>query len=105
MRNLTKNEREKIVNVAMGWLGVSYRLFGNNKEGIDCSHFVLQVYKTALGINLIRNTSKIYLASWLFKELDVIPRGGNVLSAASFFITQKGTACAVPFCFFLSLNA
>jgi probable lipoprotein NlpC len=38
------------------WRGVSYKLGGLSKRGIDCSGFVYVAYKSRLGINLPRTT-------------------------------------------------
>lgn len=48
----------RLLKEADRWIGVPYLYGGNDKEGVDCSGFVLQVYKTALGIMLPRNSAK-----------------------------------------------
>lgn len=48
----------KLLKEADRWIGVPYLYGGNGKDGVDCSGFVLQVYKSALGIGLPRNSAK-----------------------------------------------
>lgn len=38
------------------WQGTPYRLGGDNKRGIDCSAFVLHVYRDSVNISLPRTT-------------------------------------------------
>lgn len=45
--------RKSIIAEALKWRGTRYRLGGNSRHGIDCSHFVWQVYSKIVdrGIN------------------------------------------------------
>lgn len=36
----TKADREKMLAEAQRWLGTPYKMGGEDKDGIDCSHFV-----------------------------------------------------------------
>ena len=56
----------------MTWIDVPYKLYGNDKSGVDCSHLVMSVYKNALGINLITDARRRFLASQLYLALKVI---------------------------------
>jgi len=40
------------------WLGTSYKYGGTDRRGVDCSALVMNVYNTALGIKLPRNSAK-----------------------------------------------
>lgn len=40
--------RDKIIQEAIKWKGTPYLWGGNSTAGIDCSHFVWQVYKTVV---------------------------------------------------------
>ena len=42
---------------ARQWLGTPYRYGGEDKRGVDCSGLVLNVYRSALGIKLPRNSA------------------------------------------------
>jgi len=42
------------------WLGTRYKLGGTSKSGIDCSGYVLTIYKQFYGIALDHNAEKIY---------------------------------------------
>ena len=46
-----------LVKEARTWLGVPYLYGGNDRNGIDCSGFVLQVYSRALDIKLPRTSA------------------------------------------------
>ena len=45
-----------LVREAESWLGTPYKYGGNDRNGVDCSGFVLRVYKDALGISLPRTS-------------------------------------------------
>lgn len=47
---------EALVSEAVSWLGTPYVWAGNSKEGVDCSGFVMAVYRDAAGISLPRTT-------------------------------------------------
>lgn len=45
-----------LLREAESWLGTPYKYGGTDRDGVDCSGFVLRVYKDALGISLPRNS-------------------------------------------------
>lgn len=45
-----------LIDEAKSWLGTPYRYGGTDRKGVDCSGFVLNVYKNALGISLPRTS-------------------------------------------------
>ncbi|GIV09883.1 MAG: hypothetical protein KatS3mg019_1974 [Fimbriimonadales bacterium] len=47
----------EIVDEARKWIGTPYRMGGNSKRGIDCSHFVHRVYKS-VGLDYGYTTTK-----------------------------------------------
>lgn len=47
-----------LLDEARSWLGVPYRYGGNDRDGVDCSGLVLQVYKRALDISLPRSSAE-----------------------------------------------
>ncbi|AOM40563.1 bifunctional murein DD-endopeptidase/murein LD-carboxypeptidase [Xenorhabdus hominickii] len=49
--------KSKILNQYADWKGVSYRLGGNTKRGIDCSAFVQRTFYEQFGMELPRSTS------------------------------------------------
>lgn len=42
------------------WIGVPYRYGGNTRKGVDCSGFVVNVYKSVYGKNLQRSSELIF---------------------------------------------
>lgn len=54
-----------LLETAYSWLGTPYLWGGNDKEGVDCSGFVLQVYLKATGIGLPRTSAQ--QAEWCAK--------------------------------------
>lgn len=50
--------KDKIMKVYKGWKGTPYKLGGNNKNGVDCSYFVMTLYKEAFSKPLPRTTKK-----------------------------------------------
>ncbi len=50
--------KSKIMNQYANWKGVSYRLGGTTKSGIDCSSFVQRTFFEQFGVQLPRTTSE-----------------------------------------------
>ena len=57
---LPLKEREKIMQQVEKYLGVPYRWGGMSNNGIDCSGFVVVVFRDALGVLMPHSTSKLY---------------------------------------------
>ena len=53
-------EALSLVKEAETWLGVPYRYGGKDREGVDCSGFVMQVYLNALDKPLPRSSSDMH---------------------------------------------
>ncbi len=49
---------ESLLREADSWIGTPYSWGGNDRNGVDCSGFVLQVYQRSLSIDLPRNSEK-----------------------------------------------
>lgn len=49
----------KLADYYESWLGVPHRMGGMTKQGVDCSGFVLNVYKDVYGIKLPRTASQM----------------------------------------------
>lgn len=63
-----------VVNSAMSLIGVKYKWGGTNIEtGLDCSGFVLAVYKSAMGIALPRTSSEQAHATEKIDRRDLLP--------------------------------
>jgi lipoprotein Spr len=56
---LTPADNLKLYDDCSRWLGVKYRYGGNTTKGVDCSGFVLAIYKQTYGINIERSTANI----------------------------------------------
>ena len=57
-RELNK-QGKALLKEAETWLGVPYLYGGNDRNGIDCSGFVLQVYLKALNVKLPRSSAEM----------------------------------------------
>lgn len=51
---------EKLLREAETWIGTPYVYGGNGRQGIDCSGFVLQVFRNSVGISLPRTSREQY---------------------------------------------
>lgn len=49
---------QSLLKEADSWIGTPYAWGGNDRKGVDCSGFVLQVYQRSLKIDLPRNSAK-----------------------------------------------
>lgn len=49
--------REKIMSFYDEWKGTTYKLGGNDKNGIDCSSFIQQLYSETFNTKLPRTTN------------------------------------------------
>lgn len=49
----------KLADYYESWLGTPHRMGGMTKQGVDCSGFVLNVYKDVYGIKLPRTASQM----------------------------------------------
>lgn len=47
-----------LLDEAYSWRGTPYRYGGHSRSGTDCSGFIMEVYQTAVGIKLPRNSAK-----------------------------------------------
>lgn len=55
--SLTRSSR-RLLDEAYSWIGTPYRYGGQSRSGTDCSGFMMEVYRTSLGISLPRNSAK-----------------------------------------------
>lgn len=51
---------DALIGEARSWLGTPYRYGGQERDGADCSGFVMQVFKAAANVALPRNSSAQY---------------------------------------------
>ncbi len=52
-------KQAEMLQYAVSWLGTPYRYGGSKRSGVDCSGFVLQVYKS-IGLKLPRTAARQY---------------------------------------------
>lgn len=57
---LGKDFNERLIVEAKKFLGVPYVLGGTDESGMDCSGFVMKVYRGLTGINLPHNAEMMY---------------------------------------------
>lgn len=56
---LAKGDCQKaVIDEAFSWQGTPYRYGGHSRKGTDCSGYVMEVYRAAVGIGLPRNSAK-----------------------------------------------
>jgi hypothetical protein len=53
------------------WLGVKYSYGKDSKKGIDCSHFVSNIYRKVYGININGSSSSIFDGCFKVREEDL----------------------------------
>lgn len=49
---------EQLLREADSWIGTPYRWGGNDRNGVDCSGFVTQVFRNSVGISLPRTSGQ-----------------------------------------------
>ncbi|MCB9018569.1 MAG: NlpC/P60 family protein [Paludibacteraceae bacterium] len=60
------------------WLGTPYLYGGSEKSGADCSGFVMTIYQDIYGLELERQTSKIYQENCISIDKDELREGDLV---------------------------
>jgi len=60
------------------WYGVRYHLGGTNKNGIDCSAFVQQLYEHVFGTNLLRTAVEQFANTDFVKKATELKEGDLV---------------------------
>lgn len=73
-----KPKQGKLMDYCEGWLGTPYRGGGETKQGVDCSGFVLNVYKDVYGIKLPRRSQDMEQACKTTKNLNELKEGDLV---------------------------
>ena len=51
-------EQQKMMDAILKWMGTPYELGGDSKNGIDCSAFSKEIFKSSAGISLPRKTEE-----------------------------------------------
>lgn len=77
------NDNKKLYKVVNEWLGTPYKYGGCDKNGVDCSGFVMNVYKEVYGIDLYRSAYDIMKNVYFVEKSEI--KEGDIL----FFITGK----------------
>ena len=72
----------RLVAEASSWQGTPYTWGGNTRDGVDCSGFVVQVYKKEFGISLPRTSASQHKYCKAIKREDLVP-GDLVFFATS----------------------
>lgn len=77
-RNTTKIPKTELTEYCKDWIGTPHRLGGTTKKGVDCSGFVLNVYKEVYGISLPRTAQEISKAVIPIPEKSKLKEGDLV---------------------------
>lgn len=83
---LTPNDNIYLYNAGAHWLGVPHRMGGMSKQGVDCSGFVLILFRNVYGINLSRSA-----ADMLKRDCRKISRSKLQEGDLVFFQTGRGS--------------
>lgn len=73
--------KSKWEEAAKPWLGAPYKYGGTTKAGVDCSGFVMQLYKQVLGKDMPHNAAKMYKQGKKVSN----PREGDLVFFGSFW--------------------
>lgn len=84
----------RLLQEANSWIGIPYKWGGNDRNGVDCSGFVLQVYLKSLEISLPRNSEKQMQYCREIRKEEMVPgdlvfftvRGGDRVGHVGIFI-------------------
>ena len=76
---------EKLLREADSWIGTAYTFGGNDRSGVDCSGFVVEVFKNSLGISLPRTSAQQHSFCDSISREDLMP--GDLV-----FFTVRGGA-------------
>ena len=75
--NLSVREQESLAKTLKqeidAWLGVPYRMGGNDRQGIDCSGFVCTIYQRVMNISLPRTCTQQYQSCVLIRRDELQP--------------------------------
>lgn len=91
-----KNDDLKLIETVVAWLGTPYKYNSCNKNGVDCSCFVQEVYREAYNIALSRSSEEMLKQTHPIKKSHLHPGDllffkteGNKVSHVGIFL--KGT--------------
>jgi hypothetical protein len=73
----TKSQPVDLISVAKSWQGTPYRYAGKDRRGVDCSHFVHQIYSQVFAGYQYRMAQE-YLNDKSFVEVTT-PRAGDII--------------------------
>lgn len=64
---------DRLLAEAYSWKGTPYKSGGHSRKGTDCSGYTMEVYRTALGVELPRNSAKQFDACDKVKKSKIQP--------------------------------
>ncbi|MDR2100077.1 MAG: C40 family peptidase [Campylobacteraceae bacterium] len=83
---ITQKENVRLYSTSSKWLGTPYKMGGTTKNGVDCSGFVIAVYKDVYGKNLSRSSAEMFKKDAVKIERSSLREGDLV-----FFRTDGGS--------------
>ncbi len=81
---LSSADNKMLYKEIKGWLGTPYKYGGNTKNGVDCSGFVVQIYKAVYRKQIERNSAMIFQKNCRLIDVDDLQEGDLL-----FYCTSK----------------
>lgn len=83
---LASGDNKRLYQEIKGWLGTPYKYGGNTKSGVDCSGFVVQIYRAVYNKRIERNSAMIFEKNCRLIDVDDLQEGDLL-----FYCTAKNT--------------
>lgn len=70
-----KNNASDITDYCVTWVGTPHKMGGMNRDGVDCSGFVCNVYQDVYNVKLPRNSGKMQQECKIYKSITQLKEG------------------------------
>ncbi|MGD9899947.1 MAG: C40 family peptidase [Calditrichaceae bacterium] len=65
--------RQRLIDVSAGWMSVPYGYGGTDRNGVDCSGLVKQIFNEAFQLDLPRTTDELYESGQFVRDPWILP--------------------------------